>query len=236
MSGLFAGVKLDPARYDACMSELRKIGASFEPGVIKRTKARIAAIYPELEGYLFAVALKLALVEWRTPSEREKERQAQAELKIAVRVENAERRDQRQGEKEARVTYARQHGITVDQIGSHMMQQAVRSMTTYIEKAEKFDEVEALLDAWVVGDTPLGDCTREQLLAAAAEWAKAGGVAVKRAGMYRKIAADVGPGETVRTASRLDHLLSVLRESVFPVTAFRPDKAPAVRSAAEPAQ
>jgi acyl-CoA synthetase (NDP forming) len=207
MSNFLAGAKLDNKRYDDCMIELRKVGVNYDPVTIKRVKARIATVYPELEGCLLMAAIRLALLEWRTPAEREKELQKQAELMAVERARNAEKRERRQSEKEARVEYARTHGIAVEHVASHMMEMAIRSMSEAAEKAQQFDRLEEVLDTWLVDGVLLGDCTRPHLIGAASQTAD-------RAALFRSLADVVAPGETVRASNRLPDLLRIIRDSL----------------------
>jgi hypothetical protein len=227
MTKLFAGIRLDQKRYDECMAELRRVGVSFDPAGIKRAKARISSVYPDLEGYLFMVALRLALLEWRTPAEQQKQYRHEVQLAAHKREKAAEQRSARAELKQINLKYAAQQGLEPERVAAHRLESVLREIVAAAEKAQQYDRIADLLDAWTVGGRALGDCTQQQLFDAGDEWTAAGEAAINRGDLYRQLAEKMRPDETVRTSSKLSELLVILGAAV---SAFSSERAPAVRA------
>lgn len=80
--------------------------------------------------------------------------------------------------------------------------------------ADENAKVVELLDSWTVGGVKLGDCTKDKLMAEAGKLAHTAATARRHAGLYRKLAAVLKDGETVRKSSKRKALLAILQTVV----------------------
>lgn len=208
MPNLFVGINIDRDRYDACMAELRKVGVRYDDAGIKRAKARIATIYPELDGHLFVVGLRLALLEWRTPAEQQKQREHEGELIIRKRERGAQQRATRAELREVNRRYSAEHKVPIEDVAGHRLERVIRDIESTVDKARRYDRLEKMMGELIIGNTAFGDCTREQLEAAANRLSSDGEKMIARGELYRELADRMVAGETVRAASRIHNWLS----------------------------
>lgn len=106
--------------------------------------------------------------------------------------------------------YCRLHRIHFSEAPAHKMKLAVAMIQENAAKAAKYEKVVEMLDTWMVGDTRLGECTKEKLLAEAARYNRTAADLAAHSAVYTRLASHLRPNETIRTSTKREAVLDIL--------------------------